>query len=45
MSPNKDIGIFAVRTLSWYELHMNSNAQAMFIELSFKDAKQVKSTK
>ena len=34
MSPNKDIGIFAVRTLSWYELHMNSNAQAMFIELS-----------
>jgi hypothetical protein len=42
MSPSKDVGIFAARTLSWHEWHMNSNAQAMFIEFSFKDAKQVK---
>lgn len=39
MSPNKDVGIFAVRRLSWYELSMNSNARAIFIELSFDDAK------
>ena len=45
MSPNKDVGMFVVRTLGWYEVHMNSLAQPMFVEFSFKDAKQVKSTK
>jgi hypothetical protein len=45
MSPNKDVGMFGARTLSWYELHMNSSAQAVFVEFSFKDAKYVKSTK
>jgi len=45
MSPNKDVGIFAVRTLSWLEVIKNlgtASGQPTFIEFSFKDAKQVK---
>jgi hypothetical protein len=45
MSTNKDVGMFVDRKLSWYEMHMNSLAQPMFVEFAFKDAKQVKSTK
>jgi len=41
MSPNKDVGIFAVRKLSWYVFSLTSN-EAVFIELSFGDAKDEK---
>jgi hypothetical protein len=43
MSPDKDVGIFAVRTLSWYEFSIKSNRQLVFVELAFKDAKTCKS--
>lgn len=42
MCSNKDVGIFAARTLNWYEWHMNSTAVAIFVELSFNDAKTCK---
>jgi hypothetical protein len=45
MSSNKDVGMFGARTLSWYELSMNSSAQAIFVEFALKDANQVKNAK
>lgn len=41
MSPDKDVGIFAIRESSWYLFSLNPS-EAVFIELSFDEAKDEK---